>query len=39
MAAHWGVHDPAAVHGDEETKQKAFLNEHEQSNRGGGRDP
>lgn len=25
MTAHWGVSDPAAVEGDEETRRKAFL--------------
>jgi protein-tyrosine-phosphatase len=25
MTAHWGIHDPAAVEGDEETKRKAYL--------------
>jgi arsenate reductase (thioredoxin) len=25
MTAHWGVHDPATVHGTEELKRKAFL--------------
>ena len=25
MTAHWGVHDPATVQGDDETKRKAFL--------------
>jgi protein-tyrosine-phosphatase len=25
MTAHWGIHDPAAIEGDEETKRKAFL--------------
>ena len=25
MTAHWGVHDPAAVQGSDEDKQKAFL--------------
>ena len=25
MTAHWGVHDPATVEGDDETKRKAFL--------------
>jgi len=25
MTAHWGVHDPAGVHGTEEERRKAFL--------------
>ena len=25
LTAHWGVHDPAAVEGDEGTRRKAFL--------------
>jgi arsenate reductase (thioredoxin) len=25
MTAHWGVHDPAVVEGDEGTRRKAFL--------------
>jgi arsenate reductase len=25
MTAHWGVHDPAAIQGNEEEKRKAFL--------------
>ena len=25
MTAHWGVEDPAAAEGDEETKRKAFM--------------
>jgi arsenate reductase len=25
MTAHWGIHDPAAVHGSDEEKERAFL--------------
>ncbi|HEV8725648.1 MAG TPA: arsenate reductase ArsC [Candidatus Binatia bacterium] len=33
MTAHWGIHDPAAVHGSDETKRKAFLKAYTELNR------
>jgi len=33
MTAHWGVHDPAAVEGSEETKRKAFLTAYTEMHR------
>jgi arsenate reductase len=30
MNAHWGIEDPAAVEGDDETKRKAFLKAYTQ---------